>query len=213
MGKKILLLTSMIVLVLLLVNVSAITGSLGNSRMILRVEPGEVIERHLLIKNVNEEPISVSLSVSGMLVENIVLVDEEFDLEPGDERKAYFTIYTDEYGAFETKINVAYQPTEGNGVGLAATVIVLSMEEGVELDDDEIEFEELSDETEDENDENLFNLNQGGSVPNEGIIDEKISVSRILFISTFILIVVFIVLVVLATNAGKEKKRGRGKSE
>jgi len=55
-------------LVLLLSFVSsvyAITGSIGNARMILRVDQGDRIERSILVKNVNDVSLNIELSAGG----------------------------------------------------------------------------------------------------------------------------------------------------
>ena len=36
--------------------VHAITGSIGNARMVLRVNVGDTIEKYILVKNVNDIP-------------------------------------------------------------------------------------------------------------------------------------------------------------
>lgn len=104
----------------------AITGSLGNSRMVLRLAPGESVEKSVLVKNVNSEPLDIELSASGDLADNIKIKDESFTLKAGEEKKAYFTIKAVNEGTTESKINVKFTPSEGNGVGLAATIIVIS---------------------------------------------------------------------------------------
>ena len=107
--------------------VSAITGSIGNARMILRAETGDEIEKYVLVKNVNDVAIDVQISVSGDLAEHIDIQDESFTLEAGDEKKAYFTVDVKKSGTSESKINVQFTPVDGgNGVGLSSTVIVIA---------------------------------------------------------------------------------------
>ena len=107
--------------------VSAITGSIGNARMILRVDQGDLIEKSILVKNINSVSVDVELSASGDLEKNIKIIDDKFTLPPGQDKKAYFTIDVKEAGSFESKINVKFSPSEGgNGVGLSSTVIVIA---------------------------------------------------------------------------------------
>jgi hypothetical protein len=104
---------------------SALTGSIGNARMILKAEAGDVIEKYVLVKNVNNESININISVSGDLADYVDLDKESFVLQPGEEKKAYFTIEAKKPGQYETKINVQFSPLEtGNGVGLSSTVIL-----------------------------------------------------------------------------------------
>jgi len=107
-------------------SVYAITGSIGNARMILRPEVGETIDRTILVKNVNDVPLDITLSVSGDLEGDVKLIDEEFNLAAGDERKARFTIKIKNDVTTETKINVQFSPVDGgNGVGLSSTIIII----------------------------------------------------------------------------------------
>ena len=125
--------TKIVSLVLLLILsvglVSAITGSMGNARMILRVETGDLIEKYILVKNVNDVPLDIELSPAGDLAEDIEIIDDKFSLGPGTEKKAYFNIKVKEEGTTESTINVKFTPEEGgNGVGLSSTVIVIAKE-------------------------------------------------------------------------------------
>ena len=108
-------------------SVCAITGSIGNARMILRAETGDKIEKYILVKNTNDIPVNIELSVSGDLEKDIEIKDAEFSLGPNEKKKAYFVIKVREEGTTETKINVKFSPVdEGNGVGLSSTVIVIA---------------------------------------------------------------------------------------
>ncbi len=119
----------MIVFLIMINFASAITGSIGNARMILRVTEGDTIEKYILVKNVNDVDVNIEISASGDLEENIKILDDNFTLEAGNERKAYFTIKVKEKGTTETSINIKFSPIEGkNGVGLSSTVIVIAKE-------------------------------------------------------------------------------------
>jgi len=109
-------------------SVCAITGSIGNARMILRdVKTGDVIEKSILVKNVNEVPVDIELFASGDLADSIDIKDKSFRLGVGEEKKAYFTINVKKSGTTESKINVQFAPIdEGNGVGLSSTIIVIA---------------------------------------------------------------------------------------
>ena len=101
-------------------SVSAITGSIGNARMILRPDIGDTIERSILVKNVNEVALDIELSAAGDLADEIEIIDSEFQLAAGAEKNAKFKIEVKKKGTTESKINVKFSPTDGgNGVGLS----------------------------------------------------------------------------------------------
>lgn len=108
---------------------SAITGTIGNARMILRLEQGEEIERYILVRNVNNISVNIELFASGDLEDKINIKDESFVLESGEEKKAYFTIKPTEIGTTESRVHVRFEPVEGkDGVGLVSTIIVITSE-------------------------------------------------------------------------------------
>lgn len=144
-------------LILSLTLSSAIVAKIGNSRMVLRdVEPGETITKHIRVINDNSEPVTITFIKSGDLKDEIILQEEEFVLQPEQEKNARFTIKSNNEGTFESKINVLFTPNEGNAAGLASTIIMIvgngeNSEETENTDPEETdqEFEELSDDTED----------------------------------------------------------------
>ena len=106
--------------------VYAITGSIGNARMILRPDIGDTIDRTILVRNVNDVSVDVKIVASGDLIDEINVIDDEFELAAGEEKNARFTINVKKAGTTENKFNVAFSPKEGgNGVGLSATVIII----------------------------------------------------------------------------------------
>ncbi len=109
--------------------VSSLTGSMGNARMILRMEQGEEIEKYILVKNVNNISIEIELSPNGDLADYIKISEDNFELAPNTEKKAYFTIKAKKEGTTESKIDVKFSPVGGgNGVGLSSTIIVIASE-------------------------------------------------------------------------------------
>jgi len=169
MRKKIIVVVLSLLFVLIFVSsISAITGRIGNARMILRVESGEQIEKYILVKNVNEVYIDVELFASGDLVEDIDIKDKKFSLFPGETKKAYFVIDVKEEGTTESRMNVQFTPEEGNGVGLSSTIIVIA--KGAwddEIEEDEIEVDEIEEVDDDEDD------NDGGSSSNRDNDDDE----------------------------------------
>ena len=127
-NKQILSIFFSVVLLLSFVSsVDAITGSIGNAKMILRPDVGEEVRRSILVKNVNDVALDVEMTATGDLENNIKIEKSEFRLEAGDEYKSYFTIEAKNPGTFENKINVKFSPVDGgDGVGLISTVIVIA---------------------------------------------------------------------------------------
>jgi len=206
MSKK-RIISAVLLLVLNLASISAITGSLGNSRMILHIQPGETEEKFLLVKNVNEFPITVEITVTGDLAKNLQIKEESFSLNPEEEKKAYFSITAGKEGTTETRLNVRFTPPEGNGVGLTSVIIVVS-----EGDDSMIEDEKTEENIEDTD----FKFEPKGGVPEE--IEEQIrknsqlfTFKEILVYLTIILAASFFILLAyyLKTSAKKRVRRPR----
>lgn len=127
MEKKNIFVIVLLSCVFLLSMASAITASIGNSRMILRGDVDEVFERSILVQNTNDETVTIDLSVEGDLEDNVKLDETSFSLQPGAEKKAYFTIFSDEEGTYTTNVNVQYTAQEGKGgVGLTSTIIIIA---------------------------------------------------------------------------------------
>ena len=135
-----------IITLFLTADVIAITASMGNARMVLYPEiDGKnptTIEKSILVKNVNDVPIKVKL-VSGEDATFISIIDEELELQPGDEVKAKFEITVDKLERYEGKINVVFEPldkerpgVDKSGVVLASNIIVIpKLPDGTEAED------------------------------------------------------------------------------
>ncbi len=112
--------------------VSAITGAMGNARMILYPEVNGLtyteIEKSLLIKNVNNESINITLQIDEETGKFIELIDESFILEPKTEKKAQFIVKVKEEGTYKGKIAVFFSGLgkQKAGVALSSEVIVIA---------------------------------------------------------------------------------------
>ena len=186
----------------LILPASAITGSIGNARMILRLEKGETIEKSILVKNVNDIAVEIEMFASGDLEGYIEIKDEKFTLQPDEEKKAGFTLEAGEDGTTESRINVKFTPTDGgNGVGLSSTIIVVT---GTDSDDDA---------TPEENpDEENTDSQENPATPLTGKVTEKIKQTNpatllvILAFSIFtILLMLLLVLLVIKKNKLKKE--------
>lgn len=110
----------------LIYSASALTVDVESSRMVLRLSPGESAEKYFVLKNANGIPVTVDLSVTGDLASTTILRESSFTLLPDREKNAYFVISPKTSGTFETKINIRYSTSSGEGAGIAAAVIVIS---------------------------------------------------------------------------------------
>lgn len=191
----------LMLLIAFVANVSAITGRLGNSRMILNADVGESVRRYLFIENPNDVPITIVITPSGDLINNLNLEENDFVLQPNENKNVYFTIKADEAGSTETKLNVMFKPPQGNGVGLSATVILNA-------------GGSAADNSDEDNGGFLGGL-LGGNEDNGETVEENGDVSgmpwspfTVLISISVALIVIFLILLVYL-NKVKKKRSGR----
>src|SRR3989344_8322767 len=111
----------MVSLIVLLGVVKAITGSMGNARMVLYPEvDGErevVIEKTILVKNVNDAPINITLVVDEDATDFIKVIDDYFILQSDEEKNAKFEVRVKKEGVYIGKVNVFFKPLEGKEPG------------------------------------------------------------------------------------------------
>jgi hypothetical protein len=186
--------------ILLLGQAMALTGSIGNARMVLRLEQGQEIEKYILVKNVNDVPLTINLTATGDLADYIKIKDNNFKLDPGKEKKAYFTIKAALSKTTTTSINVAFTPEEGSGVGLSSTIITL-VENGTNSETEE------TDPQEQENDE----TGTAGKVITGFFSGFKLDSVSISLVITGIMLVIFIILIIVyfkkANKKGSQKQK------
>lgn len=198
--KSYLFLVVIFVVVLISSNfVIAITGSIGNARMVLSAEVGDTINKYVLVRNVNDVPVDINLSVSENLTKDFKLVEDSFTLQAGDEKKAYFTIEARKPGSYETQINVQFLPLEGNksGVGLSSTVILNVYGKG-----------ELPVDEEPGSNSNATDNNTGSDIAGSSIGNKKLSpIIIILPIITLILLAALLFILTKAKPKLKKYKR------
>lgn len=171
------------------INVSAITGSIGNARMILYPEINEgkttIIEKTILVKNINNVSINIKLETDENSSKFLKIIDDNFSLNPGGERKANFRVEVNKDGRYEGKINVFFTPGEGKdpGVVLSSTVIVIA-------GGDDSDTTEASDETD--------------SITEKAVdSNENKTITPILLIMSFSSIILIIILIFLAKSLKK----------
>jgi len=147
-------LLSILILLLFIPSVLAITGEIGNARVVISKDwdGKETIERTILVRNSNDVPLTIRLEASEGLEDIVELIDEEFTLPAGTEKKARFDLVFKRPGSWNGKINVFFIPEEGSRVVLSSTMIInLKTDEKVELppeDDIGIDVGEVKDDDE-----------------------------------------------------------------
>ena len=174
--------------------------------MVLRLDVGEEVRRNLVIENVNEVPLTIEMIASGDLANNIKFEENGFVLQPGEEKKVYFTIKATQPGSTETRINVMFKPPQGSGVGLSANIVVITGGEAYE-DEDSASGEETQN-SQIQDSDNGSNLDN--KVKEKNIDSSKPYVFTpitFLTISTVALIIIFITLIFVYSGKLNRKKR------
>jgi hypothetical protein len=110
--------------------VSAVTGSMGNARMILYPDvngiTNTVLDKTILVNNVNTVPLNITLVPDANASKFINVIDKSFILQPGESKKAQFEVKVRKVGSYIGQINVFFKPLNASqgGVVLSSTVIV-----------------------------------------------------------------------------------------
>jgi len=152
------LLTLIVMFILILSSVNAITGSVGNLKVVLRpeVNSGDVviIDRTIKINNVNDVDVKVILTPDQILDSFSEIIDKEFVLKPGESKDAKFKLSLKNSGAYTGKIYVRFSELEGKnpGVVLSSTVTIVASGTAPEFVEPEETDEEVLNEPE-KNDE------------------------------------------------------------
>ncbi len=137
----------LVIILVFLPNVLAITGEIGNAKAVLNREWNgkETLERTILVRNSNDVKLSIKLEPSDEIKDIVELIDGEFELQPGEEKKARYNLKIEEEGRWNGKINVYFRPEEGNSVVLSS-VIILSVGNANNIDEIPEDFSEEEDE-------------------------------------------------------------------
>ena len=124
----------LILLILVIPGAYALTASIGNARMVLRVdvEAGKIttIDKSIKVNNNNNISIKVALEPEDHYKKIIELIDGEFTLQPAESKDARFRINLKSGGLYEGKIIVSFAPAndtvKATPVGLSSTIIILA---------------------------------------------------------------------------------------
>lgn len=192
---------AIVVLMTGIMMVSAVTGSIGNGKMVLYPEvngwTNTVIPKTILVNNVNDIPVNITLKLDSNASDFIDLVDETFILEAGESKKAEIVIKVKKEGTYEGRVNVFFKPVEGNeaGVVLSSTIVVIAKKDtGYEEDEENSEEEQ-------ENEDVLNPENSG----------EQNKPSKLIAVWGISTLVLVIILLVLLYIWGKKRKKRKTK--
>ncbi len=124
----------LLLLLLVIPTTFGLAASIGNARAILRVEgsPEEpaFLNRTLQVMNTNDIPVKIIITPNSDIKKFIDIIDNDFELAPGEEKFARYTLTIDRGGKFDGKLNVAFipaNPMDGeNSAGLTAALIIVS---------------------------------------------------------------------------------------
>ena len=165
-------LSLVLVIAILIIPVSyALSASIGNARMILRpnIEDGETItiDKSILVNNINNISVKVTLEPEEHYKKIITVFDEEFILQPDESKDAQFRITLKSGGNYQGRVVVSFTPVDPsikwNSVKLASSIIIIAngtvtdeyyrvmgennTEEDIETEELDIVEEEVEEET------------------------------------------------------------------
>ena len=185
---------------------TAITGSIGNAKMVLYPEVNGItftkIEKSILVKNVNEESINVTLQIDEETAKFIELIDESFTLDAGEEENADFIVKVRKEGNYEGKIAVFFASLDEEkkaGVALSSTIVVVARKDQSYRENN---IRETDDNTEEE-------TTTGNVVTDSepGVKSSSKNTLLLMVAGVFILLIILFILLILAV---KKRKRRNG---
>ena len=171
---------------------SAIIGSIGNAKAIVNVDlnKNNILERTVLIKNVNNFSIDVKLEPADDLEKITDIIDKEFTLKENEEKNARFKVTIPKEGVYNGNIVIFFKPEGGRGAGVVLQsnlIIKASGDKEVIVNDLENKDNDIDNENIDNNDDNE-NINSN--------IENEPSKSKIGFY--LIIGIIFVSLVIIA---------------
>jgi hypothetical protein len=212
-----------LLMIILISNVFALTAKIGNARMVLRVDTGEQIKRSIRVINDNDVSVEINLFASGDLKDDIEIIDNNFILQPGEEKRAYFTIDVKKSGTTESNINVKFIPEQGNGAGISSTIIIIAKGGIIDGNIDDVNDADINDDVVDVNDDDVADADEDsdtfsitGNVIVNNLTNGKNSKLIAVSLMTIMVFVVFVVLLIVKgnmnrhveTKSKKKKKNG-----
>ncbi len=164
-----------------IVSVNGLDAKIGNSRMILRANTGESVERYIQVINPNNVSVNIELSASGNLKDYIRIKDRRFTLESGESKQAYFTVEVKRPGTTESRIYVKFSSIDGgDSIGIISTIIVITKKSegffdfGILGGDDEIGEIDLEEGDINEGDDEEGGVEEEANVDDDDDDDEEV---------------------------------------
>ncbi len=101
--------------------VNGLVGTIGNAKAIVTVdlEKTDILERTVLVRNVNNVSVTIKLESDGDLEDIIEILDNDFVLKENEEKNARFKVTIPKEGIYNGNIIVFFKPPEGKGAGVA----------------------------------------------------------------------------------------------
>ena len=214
MVKKIRLfvISILLILILSLSVTSAITGAMGNARMTLYPEvngwKNTILEQTILIKNVNDVPINVTLEVDENSTDFLELIDDFYILQPNTEEKANFIVRVKKEGTYNGRINVFFRDSvkeDSPRIALVSKItIVAKKDQGYDEDEEDVTDEDQKDEDP-----------VTGDIINEDDEKEPININPVtlMVLGSLVLLVVLLVLLSVMVKKSKKKVKINGKKK
>ncbi|MEK6820201.1 MAG: hypothetical protein AABX71_00635 [Nanoarchaeota archaeon] len=210
--RLVLLVLAALALILLSVcSVVALTGSMGNARMILYPEVGffgTTLDKTILVKNVNNVSVNITLEASEEIADITKILDKNFILEPGEDRQARFELNIRKKQTYDGRIVVMFKSLENEkepGVALSSRIIIIP-KDAQDAEETDAGDEESEEDIEEEN------LTETGE-ETESITGKTISIPEISPLAIFslfttaVLVVAFILLVLFLRRKRMKRKR------
>src|SRR3989344_7836489 len=100
---------------------------------------GTTIEKSILVKNVNNVSVNITMEASEEIKDIIEVIDKQFTLAPGENKDAQFLIKLRKAGDYAGKITVQFTAAEGEkaNVGLISNIIIHAEKQGFWDDSEE----------------------------------------------------------------------------
>jgi len=169
-----------------------IGGPTGSPKAIVNGQVGEILERVLPVKNVNNVSVSITLKATGDLANYTKIIENDFVLEPGEEKDVHYLIGIAKNGSTRTDIFVSFKPESGYSVGALATITVRANETISGYSEQKL-IQELEEKSKSASQDNSNDGNTGNTL-------------YYFLIPTLILVIILVILFIFLT---KNKKRAK----
>ncbi len=101
---------------------TSIIPFIGNTSMTINGFIGDNLSRSILVKNVNDFPITVNITTTNA---SIVLLDKSLNLNPGESAQARFTAKINSTGTKENRLSFQFNANGRDSATLSSTIILI----------------------------------------------------------------------------------------